>query len=134
MNHNIVFEEIRRIEDAVNSLKRELNLSSVLITYSQRPQTFLVATMPDGTVIDHKNVRDTFIEVIKQFGINKVKKATTGLVFDEEPREAFRKVGKYYVVVGGKYGSTAAKKKCLLNLASYFGINLNIETVEKVAL
>ena len=132
MNRDAIVRQILRMEDAARLLKKELNLHSKL-SYSKRPSTYLVVTMPDGRVIDHKNVRNTFVEVIESLGVETVKAHTGDIVFDSEPADAFRRIGSYYVVVGGKFGSTSAKKRCLLKVSDALDVKLKIETVEAVA-
>jgi transcriptional regulator with XRE-family HTH domain len=91
----------------------------------------LAVRMEDGTWISENTGIDTFIEVIKKIGIEKVKnlgkyEAKIPLVADyEDPNKAQRKVetdtGTFYVVSGT---NTVTKKKILDNIADQLKLDM----------
>lgn len=99
------------------------------------PKTLLRVTMPDGIVIERKSAKDTFIDVIKIIGVNKVR--PLGLKFCRVPiisntRDA--KYGKAQFDVGGgwlilTHSSTADKKKQLDKIAKSLSLNIKVEII-----
>ena len=96
------------------------------------PQTRLVVIMPDGEVIEHHKAVDTWIEVIRKLGPDRVMEVDNGQIISTSPN--FRpgrqdeKFGRYYIA---KDYSTSRKKELLERLASYLGIQLRVEIVDK---
>lgn len=99
------------------------------------PKTILRVTMPDGSVIKRKSAKDTFIEVIKKIGVDKVR--PVGLKFCKIPIISNTRDAKYGTAqhdVGGgwlilTHSSTGDKKKQLDRIAKALGLNLKVEIV-----
>lgn len=91
--------------------------------------------MPDGTTIEHKAAKDTFVEVIQKIGVECVR--PIGLKFCKVPivsnnRDA--KYGKAQVPVEGgwlilTHSSTYDKKKQLDKIAKALDLNLKVEVI-----
>ena len=99
------------------------------------PKTTLRVTMPDGKVIVHNKAKDTFIDVIKEIGVEKVR--AIGLKFCKIPIVSNRRDEKYgtaqHPVDGGwlilTHSSTADKKKMLDRIANALHINMMVEII-----
>ncbi len=99
------------------------------------PKTLLRVTMPDGSVIERKKAKDTFIDVIRRIGIDKVR--PLGLKFCKIPIISNTKDDKYgkaqHLIEGGWYilthSSTADKKKQLEKIAKSLHLPMVIEIV-----
>lgn len=99
------------------------------------PKTLLRVTMPDGTVIERKKAKDTFIDVIRRIGIDKVR--PLGLKFCKIPIISNTKDAKYgkaqHPVEGGWYilthSSTADKKKQLDKIAKALHLAIDVKIV-----
>lgn len=125
MNPQKIAEHIARIEESLKSIKAELPSQKQDV---RRPSTRLVVSM-NGDEIDFPVARDTFIEVISRIGVERVRRYAPDLVFTSEPEYTWRPIGSYYVLVGGKVGSTNAKKRHLMRIARALDIPLHIKTV-----
>ena len=96
------------------------------------PQTRLRVTMPDGNVIEHRKAIDTWIEVIRKLGPDRVLEVDEGQIISTSPN--FRpdrpevQHGQYYIA---KDYSTKNKKRLLDKIASNLGVQLEVEIVEK---
>lgn len=96
----------------------------------------LAVTMPDGEIIEHATVRDTFFEVIEKLGVEKV--AALGIIrsklplvsASEHPGRSQRQSGSHYIYVGG---STKNKKRDLMKIATGLGLGdrLKVEIIPK---
>ena len=98
-----------------------------------QPPTRLAVTMPDGTVIKHKNASDTFVEAIDELGRRKVKNLDLkvngkDLMSTSEDDQQRRKLGGYLINVGI---STERKKRVLEDIASRLDVELNVEIIPK---
>ena len=98
------------------------------------PPTRLAVTMPNGTMIKHKNAADTFIEVIKKLGRKRVKDLDLqvngrNLMSTSEDDQQRRKLGGYYINVGT---STKRKSDLLEEIASKLGEPLKVEIIPKM--
>ena len=129
MNVHTISEQIAKIEESLRVIKEQLPLS-IEPNPARKKNTYLVVTMPDGQRIAHGIARHTFLEVIGKMGVERVLRCAPDLVSTREPEYTSRRIGSYYVLVGGKVGSTNAKKRHLLRIADALKIKLNIETVE----
>lgn len=99
------------------------------------PKTRLRVTMPDGSQIEHKAAKDTFVEVIRKIGIDRVR--PIGLKFCKVPivsntRDA--KYGKAQVPVEGgwlilTHSSTNDKKKQLDKIVKALHLNITVEII-----
>ena len=97
-------------------------------------RTRLVVTMPDGEIIECPKIRDTFSEVIKKLGVEKV--AALGIIRDkiplvsdsEYPGYAQRQSGSHYIYVAAL---TPDKKRDLLKIAKDLEIELRVEIIPK---
>lgn len=98
-------------------------------------KTRLRVTMPDGTKIEHRAAKDTFVEVIKKIGVERVR--PIGLKFCKVPivsNTRDEKYGQAQVSVGGgwlilTHSSTKDKKKQLDKIAKTLKLNLKVEIV-----
>lgn len=96
-------------------------------------KTRLRVTMPDGTKIEYKAAKDTFVEVIRQIGVERVR--PVGLKFCKVPivsNTRDEKYGKAQVPVEGgwlilTHSSTIDKKKQLDKIAKALHLNLKVE-------
>lgn len=97
-------------------------------------QLRLVVTMPDGERIEHAKIRDTFFEVIKKLGVEKV--AALGIIrrklhlvsASESQGRSQRQSGSHYIYVGG---STKNKGRDLRKIAEGLGVELKVEIIPK---
>lgn len=98
-------------------------------------KTILSVTMPDSCVIRHPKAKDTFIEVIKIIGVEKVR--PIGFKFCKIPvisNTRDSKYGKAQHHIGGgwlilTHSSTADKKKMLDKIAEVLHLNIKVEIV-----
>lgn len=98
-------------------------------------KTRLKVTMPDGTTIEHKAAKDTFVEVIRRIGLERVR--PIGLKFCKVPivsNTRDSKYGKSQVPVEGgwlvlTHSSTNDKKKQLDKIAKALHLNIKVEIV-----
>lgn len=98
-------------------------------------KTRLRVTLPDGTLIEHKAAKDTFVEVIRKIGVDRVR--PIGLKFCKVPivsNTRDEKYGKAQVPVEGgwlilTHSSTFDKKKQLDKIAQSLHLNLKVEIV-----
>ena len=93
----------------------------------RKPSTRLEVTM-NGETIAERNGTDTFVEVIRRIGIDRVYNLDVDWVTTSEPSQKHRKVGKYYIKT---HGSTDNLKSRLEEVGSRLGVQLTIETVLK---
>lgn len=99
------------------------------------PKTVLRVTMPDGSVIERKSAKATFVDVIKLIGVKRVRKL--GLKFCRVPiisNTRDDKYGKAQIDVGDgwlilTHSSTADKKKQLDKIAKELGLNIVVEII-----
>lgn len=101
-------------------------------------KTILSITLPDGRVIRHRKAKDTFIDVIKEIGIERIR--PLGVTFCKIPiisntRDA--KYGKAQHPIGGgwlvlTHSSTYDKKKMLDKIAKLLNIPLRVEILDTV--
>lgn len=99
-------------------------------------KTILSVTMPNGRVIKHHKAKDTFIEVIKEIGVERVRRL--GVTFCKVPIISNTRDSKYgraqHPIGGGwlvlTHSSTYDKKKMLDNIARKLHIPLNVEVLE----
>lgn len=98
-------------------------------------KTILSVTMPDGRIIRHPKAKDTFIEVIKTIGVDKVR--PLGLKFCKIPiisNTRDSKYGKAQHSIGGgwlvlTHSSTQDKKKLLDKIANALHLNIKVKIV-----
>lgn len=98
-------------------------------------KTILRVTMPDGTVIQEKKAKDTFIDTIVRIGVNRVR--PIGLTFckipiisntrDPKYGKAQHDVGNGWLIL--THSSTKDKKKTLDKIAKALGIDLKVEII-----
>ncbi len=99
------------------------------------PKTVLRVTMPDGSVIERKSAKATFVDVIKLIGVKRVRQL--GLKFCRVPiisNTRDDKYGKAQIDVGDgwlilTHSSTADKKKQLDKIAKELGLNIVVEII-----
>ena len=99
------------------------------------PKTVLRVTMPDGSVIELKSAKATFVDVIKLIGVKRVRQL--GLKFCRVPiisNTRDDKYGKAQIDVGDgwlilTHSSTADKKKQLDKIAKELGLNIVVEII-----
>ena len=97
-------------------------------------RTRVVVTMPDGEIVECPKIRDTFSEVIKKLGVEKV--AALGIIRDkiplvsdsEYPDYAQRQSGSHYINVDAP---TPDKKRDLMKIAKDLGVELKVEIIPK---
>lgn len=98
-------------------------------------KTGLRVTMPDGTIVERKSAKDTFVEVIDRIGIDRVRQI--GLKFCKIPlvsNTLDEKYGKAQVSVRNgwlilTHSSTSEKKKQLEKIAKATHLNLKVEII-----
>lgn len=99
------------------------------------PKTVLRVTMPDGSVIERKSAKATFVDVIKLIGVKRVRQL--GLKFCRVPiisNTRDDKYGKAQIDVGDgwlilTHSSTADKKKQLDKIAKELGLNIVVDII-----
>lgn len=99
------------------------------------PKTVLRVTMPDGSVIERKSAKATFVDVIKLIGVKRVRQL--GLKFCRVPiisNTRDDKYGKAQIDVGDgwlilTHSSTADKKNQLDKIAKELGLNIVVEII-----
>ena len=128
----IVIQELDRLNSEELSQVEE-KLDKIVLADAPNPSTRLAVTMPDGTVIKHKNASDTFVEVIDELGRRKVKNLDLkvngkDLMSTSEDDQQRRKLGGYLINVGI---STERKKRVLEDIASRLDVELNVEIIPK---
>ena len=101
----------------------------------KRPSTRLTVTMDDGTMINHKNAVDTFVEVIRTIGIQRVKDLKIevhgrDLISTSDDRTvARREVDGYHIHLNS---NTKTKRDVLVeDIASRLNVRLKVEIVPK---
>lgn len=101
----------------------------------RKSSTRLAVTMPDGTTIDDKFATDTFVKVIRELGIQRVKdlnmKINSGrdlISTSEAPDQQQRELDGHYI---NTTTSTKVKKDLLEEIASVFDVNLKVEIIPK---
>ena len=132
---------LKGLERKTEPDRRETSPPSVLsVQPTQRPmrrtrkvrQTRLVATMPNGEVVEHPKAIDTWIEVILKLGPDRVLEVDQGQIISTSPnfRSGRPEVqhGQYYIA---KDYSTKDKKRLLEKIASRLGVWLKVEIVDK---
>ena len=98
-------------------------------------KTILSVTMPDGRVIRHPKAKDTFIEVIKEIGVDRIR--PLGLKFCKVPiisNTRDSKYGKAQHPIGGgwlvlTHSSTSNKKKILDQIASSLSLKIKVDII-----
>lgn len=98
-------------------------------------KTLLRVTFDDGTVIEKRKAKDTFIDAIMKIGINRVR--PLGVKFCKIPiisNTRDPKYGKAQFDVGGgwlilTHSSTRDKKKMLDKIATSLGLRLKVEII-----
>lgn len=98
-------------------------------------KTILSVTMPDGRVIKHAKAKDTFIEVIKEIGVESIR--PLGVTFCKIPIISNTRDSKYgraqHPIGGGwlvlTHSSTKDKKKMLEKIAQALNLNIKVDIV-----
>lgn len=98
-------------------------------------KTILSVTMPDGRVIKHAKAKDTFIEVIKEIGVERIR--PLGVTFCKIPIISNTRDSKYgraqHPIGGGwlilTHSSTKDKKKMLEKIAQALNLNIKVDIV-----
>lgn len=96
-------------------------------------KTILSVTMPDGRVIKHAKAKDTFIEVIKEIGVERIR--PLGVTFCKIPiisNTRDSKYGKAQHSIGGgwlvlTHSSTKDKKKMLEKIAKALHLKIKVD-------
>lgn len=104
------------------------------IPLGRKPTTRLVVTMEDGDRIDRRAATDTFVEVVENLGIERVRNlghnvGRFSLIATSQLHEKQRKSGRYYITTHNT--TTADKKRLLETIASELGVKLKVETPVK---
>lgn len=92
----------------------------------RRPPTRLDVIMPNGERINHHTAIQTFAEVIKQLGINRVRRVYPDLISSSQSRQHGYQVGEYYM---RDQTSTRAKKQILERIAGLLRIQLEVRII-----
>ena len=99
------------------------------------PKTFLRVTLADGTIIERKKAKDTFIETIRRIGVEQVR--SLGLKCCKIPIISNTKDAKYgraqHPIGKGWYiltnSSTVAKKEQLSKIAKALNLKMKVEII-----
>ena len=123
----------RELHDALIRLFGDPADSIIDSTIETGPDKPLAVKMPDGTLISENTAIDTFIEVIKALGIEKVK--NLGLSVNGIPliadcdydgkaqRQVETETGTYWIVSGT---NTEKKKRILDDIADQLSVNITV--------
>lgn len=82
----------------------------------------------NGETIAKPNGTDTFVEVIKRLGIDRLYNLGVDWVTISEPSRKHRKIGRYYITT---HGDTKTLKRRLEKAASGLEVQLTVKTVPK---
>ena len=122
--------ESDRREDSGSNFKdeKQRKTSTFKNGKQRKPQTSLIVTMPDGKVIDHHNAAQTFVEIIVNEVIAKLRPEEVSHIYPTiisttpfPPDRAQQQHGQFYINL--KNG-TPAKKLILEKIANRLGIQL----------
>lgn len=100
----------------------------------KKPPTRLVVTMPNGEKIAYREASDTFVEVIRKIGkqrvknLNKMHNNIPLISTSDNPKYTTSKLGKYFIIT---HSPTQTKKRYLEAIASALGVKLKVEIVPK---
>ena len=94
----------------------------------KRAQTSLIVTLPNREVINHKDAKTTFAEVIGKLGIEKVMHIKPNVVSTSPFPRGNVQQGQFYI---NTHCSNEEKKTTLERIAHDLNISLKVETVDK---
>ncbi len=95
----------------------------------QAAQQNLIVTMPSGKMIRHHKALDTFIEVIVELGLEKVRNVYSTIVSTEPfPNGRCHEVDQFYISTNH---GTSQKKVHLEKIAELLDVQLKVETLNK---